>query len=696
MPKSVLSRRRSFVARLTALAMVASLMVIGAAPASAAVNTSDSCPATVPSAGFTDIGGFDATTQQAINCLAFYDITLGTSATTYSPNMDVTRWQMALFLTRQAVEHDVSLPSGAPQGFADIAGLEASTQIAINQLAQLEITQGTSATTFSPHDPVTRWQMALFLTRLLTAAGVTLPSGAPQGFTDLAGLSNEAQVAINQLAQLDVADGTSATTFSPFMNVNRWQMALFLTRVLAVDGVTPTALRVSITPNDAVTLNAGQARTYTAEFRNADGTAYTGRVGIEVLDTSAGAPVYNNPADTTYIEAASDGFVGGVGVVEINGFPGTDGKITFTVRNNGTAETVAIVAWQDTNADNGYSSGNVAPSEPSAVTAAQAFQSVAAGAAANGTYTAFVVGSTIKASDTFTASLAATTCGNGAGLACTFTYDANDIFQVDGSAVSLAGFEAALSQGDTVTMTYSATAANQSSFSLTDAVAALTVTAPSAAVTVDANTYTLTGRADPGATVRVWVDLNGDGTTAGAGEGVVTTAVASEDGAWSATVTLTQNAANNFLVAQVPVGGTVTAYQVVPTITEGANVAAKISSSAGANVLPGTAGVLDPNDTITIVFNEAVTGVGNGDTITLVDADGSTTTLTCGPDVTCSLSGDGLTLTLTINAIVFGTGGSPTSINPLAQITAVSGFQGADGLAINVAGSGAGRVFGGF
>jgi hypothetical protein len=89
--------------------------------------------------------------------------------------------------------------------------------------------------------------MALFLIRLAAAAGVTLPSGAAQGFTDIGGLSTEAQTAINQAKQLGIADGFTATTFSPNTDTLRWQMALFLTRTLAVDGVLPTGLGFTVT-----------------------------------------------------------------------------------------------------------------------------------------------------------------------------------------------------------------------------------------------------------------------------------------------------------------------------------------------------------------------------------------------------------------------------------------------------------------
>ena len=144
---------------------------------------------------------------------------------------------MALFLTRQAVDHGVTLPSGADQGFTDLTGLSAEAVTAINQLAQLNITKGTSATTFDPNGNVGRWQMALFITRLVTGAGITLPSGADQGFTDISALSAEAQLAINQTAQLAISKGTTATTFDPTGLVTRAQMALFLTRTLQAGGV---------------------------------------------------------------------------------------------------------------------------------------------------------------------------------------------------------------------------------------------------------------------------------------------------------------------------------------------------------------------------------------------------------------------------------------------------------------------------
>lgn len=227
---------------LTSFALAVTVLPV--LPAAAATTA---CPDTIASSGFQDLGGLTADTIDAIDCVAYYGIAQGISATAFDPNAAVTRWQMALFLTRTAVDLGISLPSGVSQGFVDLGGLTSQTVTAINQLAQLGITTGTSATTYSPNNVVSRWQMALFLTRLYDEAGFTLPSGTSQGFTDISGFVASTQTAINQLVQIGVTTGTSATTYSPNDPVLRWQMALFLARELEAGKASP--LVVSISPD---------------------------------------------------------------------------------------------------------------------------------------------------------------------------------------------------------------------------------------------------------------------------------------------------------------------------------------------------------------------------------------------------------------------------------------------------------------
>ena len=169
-----LSRFRRQTAVLTALALVASVLV--AVPVSAAdpkadyTATFDAC-AGVGSSDFTDVPAVHENAGD-IDCIAYYGITQGTSPTTYSPLASVTREHMALFLTRLAGLVGIDMVSDPDDaGFTDIGDLSDESQTAINQLADLDITQGTSATTFSPGDSVRRDQMALFIARLMDKNG---------------------------------------------------------------------------------------------------------------------------------------------------------------------------------------------------------------------------------------------------------------------------------------------------------------------------------------------------------------------------------------------------------------------------------------------------------------------------------------------------------------------------------------------
>jgi hypothetical protein len=370
--------------------------------------------------------------------------------------------------------------------------------------------------------------------------------------------------------------------------------------------------------------------------------------------------------------------------------------VTFTVRHDGGAnESIIPLAWEDLDGDLSYeSAGNVAPTEPYGVGGMTNFATGPATEAAAGTYTAFGVTKTTKASDTFEALLAATTCGNGVGVACTFFYDLNDIFSVGGLAATLADFEAALSAGDTVTITYDPDAPDQSNFALTDNAGGLTVTTPSAATTATGTTTTIVGTSDPGALIRVKQDLNNDNDAADPGEGTVATATADENGNWTVVVPLLTGTANNFVVTQDPAGAAVESAPVdVFTITQGASAGATLTASAGTN--GGTLGILDPVDTISITFSEPVLGISSGDVITVLDSDGTTGTLTIGTNALL-VSGEGTaTIVVRVTGAVVVSGGTG-GVNPTASIQTITGFTDDDGQAINVLGSGAGRSFSGF
>ena len=275
---ATLNRFRRQIAVLTALAMLASVLV--AVPAVAAdpepdfEASFDAC-ADAPAGDFEDVPSAHANVGD-IDCIAYYGITKGTSATTFSPLMSVTREHMALFLARLAglVGIEVSDDPDDPE-FTDTGDLSEESQTAIAQLAELDITHGSNAagTTYSPSADVTRGQMALFISRLMnhmvpmadgaiglsttTQYGYTpsdvadndMDADIGSSFTDLGTATKDEYDAITQLYELGVASGISATAYSPGTDIIRAAMAGFMAAALDHSNARPAGLSIQVTPS---------------------------------------------------------------------------------------------------------------------------------------------------------------------------------------------------------------------------------------------------------------------------------------------------------------------------------------------------------------------------------------------------------------------------------------------------------------
>lgn len=175
-------------------------------------------------ATFADIAG--TVHRGAIECLARWGVTTGTSLGRYQPEADVTREQMASFVARTIERTGGSLPPG-PDAFNDDDG--SSHEAAINALAAAGIAQGQPDGRFEPSASVTRGQMATFLTRAYgQRTGTMLPEGA-DAFPDDVGSTHEDSV--NRVAAAGLASGFGDGTFGPEQVVTRGQMASFLVRL---------------------------------------------------------------------------------------------------------------------------------------------------------------------------------------------------------------------------------------------------------------------------------------------------------------------------------------------------------------------------------------------------------------------------------------------------------------------------------
>ncbi len=290
MPQLV-KKRRSGWAVLAAGALIASLLAVGASPAGAQAGANDKADnATVLSACvgaalddhmFTDVSDGHAF-GDAINCVAYYGITNGTGdGATYSPNQDVTRAEMAVFIARAAGVAGVDVGSGSG-GFSDIGGVWQEAQDAINALGAKGMIP--SGGEFRPDDAITRAEMATFLVGLMVEAapniwkdtqGVLRLSGRTtaanwdwfQDARDAMPAENDGE--ISALFELGVTKGASAASvqnkyrppldynYEPFGTVDRGQMAEFITRALAHTSARPegvTAQHDWITGNVVVSM----------------------------------------------------------------------------------------------------------------------------------------------------------------------------------------------------------------------------------------------------------------------------------------------------------------------------------------------------------------------------------------------------------------------------------------------------------
>lgn len=157
---------------------------------------------------------------------------------------------VTLELTRKLQVRGIDFASRAMGGFAsgltDIGHLPAEAQAAIDGLAFYGVTIGYTDGSYKPGGTVMRSQMALFLARVIQYAVDTGALEAPAavvdpGFADTSALAQETRDAIALLYTLGVTQGTTANTFSPYVEVTRRDMASFMVRLqnlLAPDSYT--------------------------------------------------------------------------------------------------------------------------------------------------------------------------------------------------------------------------------------------------------------------------------------------------------------------------------------------------------------------------------------------------------------------------------------------------------------------------
>ena len=256
------------------LSLLVSLFVAGPATSQTADPepdyraTFDACPEDViPASAFNDVSIRHPNVGD-INCIAYYGITLGKTATTYAPDDPVIREHMALFLVRLARLVGIRVPPAINTPFQDISNLNPKSQEAISQIYQLGITIGATATTYAPSRNVSRGEMARFLQRLMDQMEPLKGRRDDYGyvpeevavnrsrfqvrspFLDLDELRVGVFDAITHLYELGVASGLDGSDrfYRPTIDMSRAAMAEFMAGILDHSNLRPAGVTVQVAP----------------------------------------------------------------------------------------------------------------------------------------------------------------------------------------------------------------------------------------------------------------------------------------------------------------------------------------------------------------------------------------------------------------------------------------------------------------
>ena len=211
-----------------------------------------------------------------IDCVAYYGIAQGTSASTFSPSSAVTRQHLALFLARLAAVVGIEMEDDpAEPGYVDIADLPGSARTAIARLVDLGVFQVGPEARFEPSRVVTRAAVTLPVVRLmdlmtplndplLDIAYGYKPSDVGQDvettpevdeseevgtpFTDLGSALKIHYDAIIPLYELGVVSGISHNTYGPQQAITRASMAGIMAAVLDHSNARPVGLTLQAHP----------------------------------------------------------------------------------------------------------------------------------------------------------------------------------------------------------------------------------------------------------------------------------------------------------------------------------------------------------------------------------------------------------------------------------------------------------------
>lgn len=182
---------------------------------------------------FSDISNHWA--QADIELLASKLVVNGITDTLFAPESNITRAEFAALLVRSLGLN----PDTAAASFTDVKAGDWYAG-AVGAAVQAKLVEGFQDHSFKPGDTITREQMAVMISRAITAAGKANGTAGGQVkqsvFKDQADISSWAQGAVAQAVQADIITGMTPTSFVPEAKASRAQAVVMLTRLLKYTG----------------------------------------------------------------------------------------------------------------------------------------------------------------------------------------------------------------------------------------------------------------------------------------------------------------------------------------------------------------------------------------------------------------------------------------------------------------------------
>lgn len=174
---------------------------------------------------FTDVKP-NAWYYSAVECAYENGLFNGTSATTFAPDMAMSRGMLVSVLYRYEGSPTVS----GSDPFTDVDSRKYYAA-AVTWAAQNGVVNGTGTTTFAPDTDIAREQMVAILYRYANIKGYnTGARDSLNAFTDRVSISAYARESFQWAVAVGIISGTSATTLSPQGTATRAEVAAILVR----------------------------------------------------------------------------------------------------------------------------------------------------------------------------------------------------------------------------------------------------------------------------------------------------------------------------------------------------------------------------------------------------------------------------------------------------------------------------------